>query len=507
MFQPQSAEMPAGSAPMTAADALERLARLAATATGLAAPLRASGSWTGAERAQALRTLDRVAGALASARAGLLVAEARAETSVRPGDRDFAAARARQTRTGLGDAKREVRQAETLVALPPMADAVSAGRVPLPHVDALARVAETTGDRGRAMLQEPDVATRLVGMAQRLSVREFASAAARMLAAADPTSLERGVDAQRRERFFVMSHQPEGTFLKGRLDRLAAETLRVALASVRQAPDDERDKRQADADALVALAERASSGMAGVRARRTSPAGGLLPDLEQDAADATVSGTAGRPTLSVLVPAETFVEVREAQRRRDAGAVPESEIWWRPVEPATLEDGTPVAMSQLGRLLCDSEIGRIVMSADGLPLDVGRAHRVYTAAQRKAIVVRDRTCAWNGCDVPAAFCEIHHIRWWDRDGGPTDLDNGILLCSHHHHAVHRLDLAIDRLGSAPVAPPMLGEPVRYRFRRRGGGVVNAPPDVGQATDLKQAVDVKRAADVKQGPDVGQGAAA
>ncbi len=133
-------------------------------------------------------------------------------------------------------------------------------------------------------------------------------------------------------------------------------------------------------------------------------------------------------------------------------------------------------MSQLARVLCDCEVGRIVLSAEGLPLDVGRTERLFTAAQRRAIVVRDRHCAWNGCEVPAAYCEAHHIRWWDRDDGETSVENGMLLCSHHHHVVHQLDLEIARLTAprrARGAP--LGEPTRYEFRRPDGGVVSAPP--------------------------------
>ena len=120
------------------------------------------------------------------------------------------------------------------------------------------------------------------------------------------------------------------------------------------------------------------------------------------------------------------------------------------------------------------------MSADGLPLDVGRTRRVFTAAQRRAVIVRDRACAWNGCDVPAAFSEIHHMRWWDRDSGPTDLANGVLLCSHHHHVVHQRDLTITRLDAARQDDnrrPMIAEPVHYRFDQRAGGLVNAPPEI------------------------------
>ncbi len=479
MFDSSLAETPAAAAGVrgAAVATIARIEGLVAGARGLGAPLAESLSWTGAERTSALRALDLLAGILATARAGLLVAEQHAETSLLPGDRDFTSARARVMRSGLGDARREVRQAETLVALPAMADAVAAGRVPLPHVDALARIAATGGDQATVTLSRPDVAARLVGLAQRLPVKEFSASAARLLAAADPAALEHSAEAQHRARFFVMSHQPEGTFLRGRLDRVAAQTLQMALASVRQAPDEDRDKPQADADALVALAERAVSGMAGARPRQVSPSGRVVADTEQDAGDAQVSGVANRPTVSVLVPAETFGELREAERRRSSGEAPAAP--WRPVEPATLDNGTPLAMSRLARILCDCEIGRIVMSADSLPIDVGRTRRVFTAAQRRAVILRDRACAWNGCDVPAAFSEIHHIRWWDRDTGQTDLENGVLLCSHHHHVVHQQDLTITRQGRArpgETGRPMIAEPLQYVFERRTGGLVNAPPD-------------------------------
>ncbi len=336
----------------------ERGARLASAGGGYE-------GWSGRDRGRALRALDRLAGALATVRAELLVAERAARTSVRPGDRDFESARARATRTGLGEARREVRQAEALVALPAVAQAVRDGEVPLPHVDALARASAHAGDQARAALASPEVQERLVGLARHQTVKEFTASVARVVAQHEPEAVERGVAAQRRARFFVMSHQPEGTFLRGRLDHLAAESLRVAIAAVGMAPDDERDKPQADADALVALAERATAGMAGVRARRSDPDGLPLPDAGQDAADARVSGVANRPSVSLLVPAETFVELREAQRRREQAG--REAAAFAPVPPAMLESGMPVAMSQLARMLCDCEVGRIVMSADGLP--------------------------------------------------------------------------------------------------------------------------------------------
>jgi hypothetical protein len=411
--------------------ALARLDELVALAQALATEAAGCGTWGAGDRRRALADLDRVAGALATVRAAILVAEQRSQAAVGVGDRDFLAARARAARTGLGEARREVRQAATLAAMPSVADAVRTGRVPLAHLDALGRVAEGAGERAAAELARPETQERIVRLAERSSLREFTAAAARLVASFDPAALERSVEAQRRERYFVMSRQAEGVFLKGRLDHVSGEVLRTAIAAVGMAPDDERTKPQADADALVAVAERAVAGMAGVRARRVSPVGTLLPDPEQDAADARVSGVAGRPTVSILVPAETFAELQRAQRARvagdagaEAGLGSGREETWQPVEPATLEDGTSVAMSELARLLCDSEVGRIVLSADGVPLDLGRTQRLYTGQQRRAVIVRDRCCAWNGCDVPAAFCEVHHIRWWDRDDGATSVENG-----------------------------------------------------------------------------------
>jgi len=141
------------------------------------------------------------------------------------------------------------------------------------------------------------------------------------------------------------------------------------------------------------------------------------------------------------------------------------------IPPATTEDGTPVSHTELARALCDCAATRVVLDERGLPLDVGRTRRMFTPAQRTAVVARDRVCAWNGCAIVPRYCEVHHIRWWEREGGRTDLANGVLLCSHHHHQVHDRDLDIVRL----TAPVGLGA-VRYEFRDRTGRRVNAPDE-------------------------------
>jgi hypothetical protein len=78
----------------------------------------------------------------------------------------------------------------------------------------------------------------------------------------------------------------------------------------------------------------------------------------------------------------------------------------------------------------------MVLGGSGEVLDLGRAARLFTPAQKLALVERDGGCAWPGCHRPPSHTQAHHIRWWTRDRGPTDLSNGVMLCSHHHHRVH-----------------------------------------------------------------------
>ena len=53
-----------------------------------------------------------------------------------------------------------------------------------------------------------------------------------------------------------------------------------------------------------------------------------------------------------------------------------------------------------------------------------------------ALVLRDRHCRYPGCDRPPTWCQAHHVHHW-RHGGPTSLDNTVLLCDRHHHLIHQ----------------------------------------------------------------------
>jgi hypothetical protein len=77
----------------------------------------------------------------------------------------------------------------------------------------------------------------------------------------------------------------------------------------------------------------------------------------------------------------------------------------------------------------------VITDGASQPLDVGRRTRTIPPAIRTALVVRDRGCAFPGCDRPPSWTDAHHREHW-ADGGPTSLDNLVLLCRTHHRAVH-----------------------------------------------------------------------
>jgi hypothetical protein len=88
------------------------------------------------------------------------------------------------------------------------------------------------------------------------------------------------------------------------------------------------------------------------------------------------------------------------------------------------------------RLCCDAEIIPTVLGGSGEVLDHGRSRRTANRAQRRALRAMHRGCAHPDCQVGFSACRIHHIRWWWRDGGRSDIDNMIPLCERHHHLVH-----------------------------------------------------------------------
>jgi hypothetical protein len=102
---------------------------------------------------------------------------------------------------------------------------------------------------------------------------------------------------------------------------------------------------------------------------------------------------------------------------------------------ATLDTGDQLTPTQARRLACDAHLLPAVLGSQGQVLDVGQSRRLITGALRRALVLRDRGCAFPGCDRPPRWTEGHHIQPWTH-GGPTTLDNSVLLCGPHHRVIH-----------------------------------------------------------------------
>lgn len=102
----------------------------------------------------------------------------------------------------------------------------------------------------------------------------------------------------------------------------------------------------------------------------------------------------------------------------------------------SVADGTLLTAESLRRWACQGAVLPVVLGSNGQLLDLGRTIRFFTMAQRKALVLRDRHCTFPGCDVPATWCDAHHLVHW-LDGGASDLSNAGLLCGWHHRLVHR----------------------------------------------------------------------
>ncbi len=99
-------------------------------------------------------------------------------------------------------------------------------------------------------------------------------------------------------------------------------------------------------------------------------------------------------------------------------------------------DGSPVPVETIRRHACEADIIPVVLGGDSMPLDVGRARRLATRAQRHALRSMYRTCAVGDCAASFERCEVHHTLEWSAHHGETDLAHLVPLCSYHHHRVH-----------------------------------------------------------------------
>ncbi|WP_035253618.1 HNH endonuclease signature motif containing protein [Agrococcus lahaulensis] len=110
--------------------------------------------------------------------------------------------------------------------------------------------------------------------------------------------------------------------------------------------------------------------------------------------------------------------------------------------------GSLIPIQGIDQLLCFADTHQLIVDEDGHPLWLGRVKRLFTRAQKRALAKRDKGCRVPGCGMPVAWCETHHIVPWQL-GGKTDIDNGILVCSYHHHEIHAGRLRVEKAGPRP----------------------------------------------------------
>ncbi|SDW15820.1 protein of unknown function, partial [Arthrobacter sp. cf158] len=127
--------------------------------------------------------------------------------------------------------------------------------------------------------------------------------------------------------------------------------------------------------------------------------------------------------------------------------------------PNPLSSGTatftgPLHPNTIRKIACDADIIPVLLGSQGRVLDIGRTTRIFPPHIRKAITARDGGCAFPDCTMPAPWCEAHHITYWSH-GGTTSTENGTLLCSHHHHLIHKEQWRITLTTGIPwfIPPP------------------------------------------------------
>jgi hypothetical protein len=383
-----------------------------------------------------------------------------------------------------------VRGARVLRDLPQLARASESGELSSEHLRQVTRLVQRTGVNVVA-----EVEPLLVEAAARLDATDFRQVCARVRAHVDPDGDAPDAAADFARRQLTLSACDGMVLVRGQLDSEGGAALMTALDALMPAPTDSdlRSPCQRRADALVELARGALTG------GRLPTVGGVRPQV---GVLVTPQQLIGRPAAGQSSAAQPFSAQPPSALPSSAqpfsaqppSALPSSERPFgapppavrlpavRPLDAQPLDAPGPwlewvgeVPARVAQRIACDADVWRVVLDpATGRPTEVGRAHRLVPVWIRKALHARDRGCRFPGCRAPAPWTDAHHIRPWAR-GGPTDVDNLILLCRFHHGLVHegRWTIRLDPGTGEVAATRPDGTPYEirdHRIRRATGNV-------------------------------------
>jgi hypothetical protein len=104
------------------------------------------------------------------------------------------------------------------------------------------------------------------------------------------------------------------------------------------------------------------------------------------------------------------------------------------VGTATFADGPALANDTLRRLACDARLQLAINDPEQGTIGVGRTTRTIPPWLARLVRLRDQGCRFPLCRR-TRWTQAHHIIHWV-DGGPTNLDNLIILCAFHHRLIH-----------------------------------------------------------------------
>ena len=326
-------------------------------------------------------------------------------------------------------ARRQAKVASGLRALPEVLGATRDGYISMDHAEMI------SASHARAPLADGEH-VELIMEAMRQDCDQFKKTlATREDQRASIDGLSRTERQRARRSARVFDGDDDMVILHAELDAIAGQRVKTAMAAMSTRllhhdarNGDERNFDQRNADALVALITQQPAGRTKAEAAGSEPANGLsLPSAddgseqpqdnpETEPADPVVDGPA--PQKTVLVVTAEYDPI------------------YGVLQDAELIDGTPIEVEELRRLACDADIIPAIFGADGQPLYLGRTQRAPNQAQRMALFARDQHCV--DCGLAAQACDIHHILPWEQ-GGPTNIDNLVLLCPKCHRRAHRAD--------------------------------------------------------------------